>query len=94
MIMHRVIAIFKGRVQGVGFRASTKMIAHELGLVGYVQNMPDGTVKLVAEAEKSALERFLRIMKSKEILGERIVENLDVSYGESTGEFDKFEIRK
>jgi len=70
------------------------MIAHELGLAGYVQNMPDGTVKLVAEAEKSALERFLRIMKSKEILGERIVENLDVSYGEATREFNNFEIRK
>ena len=92
--MHRVTAIFRGRVQGVGFRASTKMIAHELGLEGYVQNMPDGTVKVVAEAEKSVLERFLRIMKSKEILGTRIVENLDVSYCESTGEFDKFEIRR
>ena len=43
--------IFRGRVQGVGFRATTASIARRHPVVGYVKNMPDGAVELIAEAE-------------------------------------------
>lgn len=92
--MQRVIAYFHGHVQGVGFRASTKMIAQEMGIKGWVQNLPDGVVKVVAEAEKETLDKFLKIMRSKEILGATIVEAVDSSYEKATGEFDSFSIKR
>lgn len=56
-------AVVRGRVQGVGFRASTEETARALGLVGWVRNMPDGAVEVDAEGPEEALrelERFLR----------------------------------
>ncbi len=45
-----------GRVQGVFFRASTSHRAAELGLSGWVRNMPDGTVEVLARGDEAALE--------------------------------------
>lgn len=53
----------RGRVQGVFFRASTKTKALELGISGFVQNEPDGSVYIEAEAEEKALEEFIQWCK-------------------------------
>ncbi len=45
-----------GRVQGVFFRASTRNLAVELGLTGWVRNMPDGAVEVLACGDDAALE--------------------------------------
>jgi acylphosphatase len=45
-----------GRVQGVFFRASTRNRAVELGLTGWVRNMPDGAVEVLACGDDAALE--------------------------------------
>ena len=50
---------FHGRVQGVGFRYTTASIAKRYPVVGYVRNLPDGSVELVAEAVPVVLEQFL-----------------------------------
>ena len=47
-----------GKVQGVFFRASTEEKAKELGLSGFVQNEPDGTVYLEAEGNPDALHQL------------------------------------
>lgn len=49
-------AVVRGRVQGVGFRYSTQLTAERLGLSGWVQNRPDGTVELEAEGSDDALQ--------------------------------------
>lgn len=50
--------IYRGHVQGVGFRAGTQRLAASLGLLGWVRNEPDGSVRLVALGEDDALESF------------------------------------
>lgn len=47
-----------GRVQGVFYRASAKAKADELGIKGFVQNMPDGKVYIEAEGTDDELDRF------------------------------------
>lgn len=58
MIEHRVIRV-SGRVQGVFFRQSAKQKAHELGIVGFTRNEPDGTVIIEAEGESVALDALV-----------------------------------
>lgn len=48
-----------GKVQNVGFRFYTNKKAVELGIKGYVKNMPDGSVYIEAEADKIALDHFI-----------------------------------
>jgi acylphosphatase len=46
----------KGKVQGVYFRKYTQWKAEELGLTGFVRNMPDGTVYIEAQGEEEKVE--------------------------------------
>ncbi|MBU4246408.1 MAG: acylphosphatase [Nanoarchaeota archaeon] len=90
----RATIIVHGSVQGVGFRASTKAIAQDMGLKGYVQNLPNGTVKVVVEDEEETIKKLVKILKSREILGTQIVSKADVSYEDAKNEFDAFEIKR
>ncbi|MEM9585762.1 MAG: acylphosphatase [Planctomycetota bacterium] len=55
----RYVVIFQGRVQGVGFRATTVVLAEDLSVNGYVRNEPDGTVRLDADGPADHLEKLL-----------------------------------
>lgn len=57
--MVRYIVHFTGRVQGVGFRWTTQRVARQFTVAGYVQNLPDGCVRLVAEGEVAELDAFV-----------------------------------
>jgi len=57
MITRKVI--FEGRVQGVGFRYSTKQLALGFEIVGIVRNLSDGTVELKVMGEKEEVEEFI-----------------------------------
>ena len=50
---------FSGRVQGVGFRYETLKVAKGYEVTGFVQNLTDGRVHLVAQGSKSEVEEFV-----------------------------------
>ena len=87
----RLEAVFHGRVQGVFFRATTQRVAAEHRIPGWVANEPDGTVRLVAEGRRAALERFLAGVKDAK---RRNISDVDVRWRAATGEFDGFTIRR
>lgn len=57
--MERLQAIVHGRVQGVGYRYYVLQTARELNLVGWVRNLPDKTVEVVAEGNRRQLDLLL-----------------------------------
>ncbi len=86
----RVEVFYSGRVQGVGFRFTAESIAGELGVCGWVKNLRDGNVQLMAEAEEGILKDFLS--KIKESFSPYIADS-DITWLEATSEFQGFEIR-
>lgn len=60
--MVQLHAYFSGTVQGVGFRYTVERYARQLGICGWVRNLPDGRVELKAEAQKSVLGELLRLL--------------------------------
>jgi acylphosphatase len=61
--MERLHAIVVGRVQGVGFRFFVKRHADLLGLTGYVRNLPEGRVDVVAEGSTEALDQLTKLLE-------------------------------
>ena len=57
-------AVFEGRVQGVGFRYTVEKMANVLMLVGYVKNLSDGAVEVMAAGSKKQLDLLLRQIHS------------------------------
>ena len=85
----RVHAYFSGTVQGVGFRYTTQDVAVKMGLKGWVKNLRDGRVELVAEGSEEELENLLASLKNS--LG-CYVRDADMSWSEATNEFSGFNI--
>jgi len=83
-------AYFKGRVQGVGFRFTTENIARQLGVTGWVKNLRESNVEVVAEAEEDVLQKFLEQINQ---YFSRYIQDTDTEWLEATGEFHDFGIR-
>ena len=80
---------YSGHVQGVGFRYTARRVAARFSVSGYVQNLPDGRVKLVAEGATPELDRCLAAVRAA------LTENIDQEQTENaaaTGEFQSFDI--
>lgn len=59
MSVVRCRALVVGRVQGVFFRDTCERMASRLGVSGWVRNLPDGSVQVVAEGERAAVDQLL-----------------------------------
>lgn len=88
--LQRVHIVVSGLVQGVFFRANTHYEAKRLGLTGWVRNMRGRKVEIVAEGEKNDLQELISWCRQGPP-GAR-VENIEVKWEESTGEFSDFRI--
>ncbi|MCE2460775.1 MAG: acylphosphatase [Pseudomonadales bacterium] len=87
----RVHLLIGGRVQGVGFRYSTTLEADSLGLSGWVRNLPDTRVEVIAEGPRPAVERLIEWCRH----GPRYawVRNVDVAWETPQGENRGFGVR-
>jgi acylphosphatase len=88
--VQRVIVLYSGRVQGVGFRATVRHVARGYDVTGTVRNLPDGRVELVAEGMKAELKAFLAGIANGE-LSSHIAESPE-TWSASCGRFHGFVI--
>ena len=80
----------KGRVQGVFFRRNAQQKADELNITGWVRNMDDDTVEIVAQGEENELQQFIEWCK--EGPSKAIVENVEIKEKETDSRFRGFSI--
>ncbi len=79
-----------GIVQGVGYRFFAQRRARQLGITGFVRNLPDGSVEVYAEGDKDALNSFLVELRQGPIAAE--VYDIKLEWKEPSGNWDNFEI--
>jgi len=87
-VMQRLTAYVSGKVQKTGYRARVVTIAQNLRLKGYVQNLEDGRVKVVAEGENIDIEILLRALDIKNTLIH--VVDIKKEYSSATSDFEGF----
>ena len=89
--MIRKRAHYSGNVQGVGFRATACSIAAKHEVAGYVKNLPDGRVELVAEGEPAAVDTFLQAVADR-LAGH--IRDAQVESVRPAAPLDGFEVRR
>ena len=88
---YQLHAFIKGRVQGVGYRYQTLQTAQELGLSGWVRNLRDGRVEVLAEGEHEMLNQFLMYLRKGTFSAD--VRDVDYVFNDPQYEFDQFHVR-
>lgn len=88
--MQRQEVFFTGRVQGVGFRYATRTIAARFAVTGYVENLPDGRVHLVAEGDPGEVRAFVRAVADEM---DSNIRDMQTDARPANGEFADFVIR-
>lgn len=86
--MLHLTAIVTGRVQHVGYRSRVVTMARTLDLKGYVKNLEDGRVYVVAEGERSDLDRFCRAIRIEDPLIK--VDDIQTRLSQPRGAWDDF----
>ena len=88
--MQRRTYHFSGRVQGVGFRYTTRAIAAGHAVTGYVRNLPDGRVELVMEGAGEEMDAVVQTLQRRM---QGFIRDTNLSTSPATGEFDDFDVR-
>lgn len=86
----RAHILVSGQVQGVFFRDHTRRWAASLNLTGWVRNLMDGRVEVVAEGDKESIENLISRLREGPPMA--YVENTEVNWEEYKGEFSDFRI--
>ena len=90
LTIQRRQVVYSGHVQGVGFRYTAQSVARGYEVAGFVRNMPDGRVELVAEGPLDQLNFFLEALAKR--MGSHI-HNMSSDHCPAIDEFARFEIR-
>jgi acylphosphatase len=81
-------ALFSGRVQGVGFRFMVCRIAERFSVTGFVRNLDNGDVEMIAEGAEPELSDFIYDIRNSQL--KRYIVQDRVTWKTATGEFDRF----
>jgi len=84
------VIIFSGTVQGVGFRFSARSTAARRKIKGWVMNLPDGRVKLLAEGQREDLDDFLHDLRDE---FKRYIDDYIFQEREASGNYKDFQIK-
>ena len=77
--MMTISVLYEGKVQGVGFRASILSLAKGYEVTGWVKNLPDGRVEVLASGDAAELEEFLQGIRESHLAGHIEHENVTPS---------------
>lgn len=88
----RVRILVEGRVQGVGFRMSTRDRARGLGLTGWVRNRADGRVEVVAEGPREQLDALVDFCRKGPSFAR--VDGVAPAFGPAEDEFAEFRVAR
>lgn len=91
MAMVRVTSFLSGRVQGVGMRYAVHDLSRQFAVRGFVQNLQDGRVQILAEGEREEIDRFLNRLRE---VAPGVIQALESFASTATGEYSRFEIRR
>ena len=86
--MKRLTAYISGKVQRTGYRAKVTDIARALGFKGFVENLDDGRVRIVAEGEEDRLKWFEEAIDIRNTLIQ--VSTIEKKYSSAVGYVSKF----
>jgi acylphosphatase len=89
-MMKRMHALISGIVQGVGFRYFVLRHAQKLNITGFVRNLPDGRVEVVAEGDEDLLKQFETLLWQGPSFSH--VQSVETEWAESKNEFTQFRI--
>lgn len=78
-------------MQGVGFRYTTESVALDLGVTGWVKNLPDGRVEAVCEGPEEKLDLLLQRISAGPM--KRYIQQAQHRWEDPTGEFEEFQVR-
>lgn len=83
--------IVHGRVQGVGFRFYTQQQANNFGIKGWVKNRADGTVEIVAQGDKTTMQKFVASVKKGSPASK--VEHVEIKEVRRTKGYNSFQVK-
>jgi len=87
----RMHAFVSGLVQGVFFRSETRRVAKNLNVKGWIRNLSDGRVEVLAEGEKENIDKLIEFLKVGPSAA--TVDKVDIKTESFKNEFNDFEIR-
>ncbi|MEY3783732.1 MAG: hypothetical protein RLZZ230_54 [Candidatus Parcubacteria bacterium] len=88
--MVEIHCVIVGQVQGVALRTYVQESATELGLVGYVKNLDDGSVRVVAQGAPDTLKEFIEYLHEGSLLS--VVEGVAVDWRTPSATFSEFSL--
>lgn len=87
----RLRANFSGTVQGIGFRFTVRRIAEQYEITGFVKNLPNGRVEVVAEGGREVVKSFIDAICNSSLRD--YIRNVEKESSPATEEYKEFEIR-
>ena len=82
--------LYKGSVQGVGFRFTASRMAVSLGLTGFVRNISGGDVEVALEGEKPVIQECIKGIND---YMKGYVSDSEITWGDFNGRFNQFQVR-